>query len=212
MLKPTGAESGSHRAHWDATYGRTAPTQLSWHQAIPALSLELIRALELPGDAAIIDVGGGASTLVDHLLADGFRDVSVLDVSAVALETTRRRLGDAGQYHVWLADVLTWRPERAYDLWHDRAVFHFLINPADRQAYLDVLGSALRPGGYAIIATFALDGPQRCSGLPVARYDADELDALLEGSFEVVESRREQHTTPAGVMQPFTWVVARALP
>lgn len=212
MAKHSAAETATRRAHWDETYARTAPTELSWHQSTPSLSLELIRALDLPRDGAIIDVGGGASTLVDHLLADGCLDVSVLDVSEVALETARQRVGDVDQCHVLAADVLTWRPRRTYDLWHDRAVFHFLVHAADRQRYLDVLRSSLRPGGHVIIATFAPDGPERCSGLPVARYGADDLGALLDGGFEVVDVRREQHTTPAGMTQPFTWVAARAVP
>jgi trans-aconitate methyltransferase len=164
----------------------------------------------LPADSAIIDVGAGASTLVDGLLADGFNDVSVLDVSAVALETTRRRIGEVDGYQLLRADVLTWCPPRTYDLWHDRAVFHFLVHPDDRQRYLDVLRSAVRPGGHVIIATFAPDGPQQCSGLPVARYGAEDLGALLGYAFEVVEVRREEHKTPWGATQPFTWVVARA--
>jgi rhodanese-related sulfurtransferase len=162
-------------------------------------------------DQAVIDVGGGASTFVDHLLARGFSDVSVLDVSQAALAMTRDRVGSVDKVQLVHADIVTWRAARLYSLWHDRAVFHFLVDAADRKRYLDILRSSVLPGGHAVIATFAPDGPDRCSGLPVARYGPDDLRALLDGAFEVLEVRREEHTTPAGITQPFTWVAARAL-
>jgi SAM-dependent methyltransferase len=203
--KPT-----SRRDHWDATYRRAAPTELSWHQLEPTVSLELIDAVGVPRDAAVIDVGGGASALVDHLLTRGCVDLSVLDISAAALAISRGRLGDAEKVQLLHADIVSWQPVRRYDLWHDRAVFHFLVEAADQQRYLNVLRSAVRPGGYAIIATFAPDGPERCSGLPVARYGADDLGLLLDDAFEIVEVRGEQHITPTGIRQSFTWVAARA--
>ncbi|MDQ6847483.1 MAG: class I SAM-dependent methyltransferase [Candidatus Dormibacteraeota bacterium] len=196
--------------HWDAAYRRVEPTQVSWYQPRPVVSLELISELRVPLDAPVLDVGGGASTLVDHLLAKGFLDVTVLDVSAAALAMTRDRLGGDARLQLVPADIVSWRPVRQYNLWHDRALFHFLVDDADRRGYLEVLRSAVRPGGHAIIAGFAPEGPQRCSGLQVARYGPEELGALLGGAFEIADVRREQHTTPAGVDQPFTWVAARA--
>jgi trans-aconitate methyltransferase len=178
------------------------------------VSLELIEVLGLPLDTAVLDVGGGASILVDALVERGFSDVSVLDVSATALELARRRLGAAptgaaSSVHWLHEDLLVWQPARRYDLWHDRAVFHFLVEPEQRDRYVNLLCEAVHPGGCVIIATFAPDGPESCSGLPVARYGADDLARVLDG-FEVVATRGEQHRTPAGVVQPFTWIVARS--
>lgn len=184
---------------------------MSWFQPEPQLSLELIAALGVDKSAAVIDVGGGASCLVDHLVGDGWRDVSVLDVSAAALIAARGRLPSDAPV-TWLhQDLLTWTPTRNYRLWHDRAVFHFLVDTAEQTAYLGVLHAAVEPGGAVILATFAPDGPERCSGLPVARYSTDDLATLIGDGFEVVESRREEHTTPSGTCQPFTWVAARTI-
>ena len=159
--------------------------------------------------ASVIDVGGGAASLVDHLIALGFIHLTVLDISEVALTVARARVG--GQASVsWVhEDVLAWRPQQRFDLWHDRAVFHFLVDPADQQRYLATLRAALAPAGAVIIATFAPDGPHHCSGLPVARYSAEDLIALLGDAFTVVETFREEHTTPTGGLQPFTWIAGR---
>ena len=181
-------------------------------QPSPVASLRLIDALGLPLDAATVDVGGGASTLVDHLLAEGRSNLAVLDISAAALQAARNRVGDLGRV-MWIhEDVLTWRPTRRYALWHDRAVFHFLVEATERMAYLDTLGRALAPAGAVVIGTFATDGSPECSGLPVTRYDPGGLGSALGSGFEVVETLREQHTTPAGSIQPFTWVAARRIP
>jgi trans-aconitate methyltransferase len=182
---------------------------VSWYQDVPTVSLELIEALGVGRDAVVIDVGGGGSTLVDHLVERGFADVSVLDVSTAALNESRRRVGDAVPVNWLNEDILVWRPERRFDLWHDRAVFHFLAEPDARDAYLSTLRSAIRADGFVVIATFAPDGPQSCSGLPVTRYSADDLTGLLGVGFVLVETRREEHVTPVGVMQPFTWVAGR---
>jgi len=171
-------------------------------------SLALIDRLRAPKTSPIIDVGGGASLLVDELLARGYSDLSVLDVSATALDVARRRLTDADRVHWLCEDITTWHPPRKYRLWHDRAVFHFLVEAAEQAAYLEVMRTALENDGVLVIATFAADGPERCSGLPVARYDTAGLERLLEG-FTVIESRREEHITPAGDTQPFTWIAAR---
>jgi SAM-dependent methyltransferase len=172
------------------------------------MSLELIARLDVASDAAVLDVGGGASSLVDHLMERGFTDVSVLDVSEAALELGRRRVGAGVKW--FHEDLLSWRPARRYGLWHDRAVFHFLTEAADRDRYLNSLKAGLEPGGGLIMATFAEDGPEYCSGLPVARYAAIELLDLIGPGFRVIETRRELHVTPGGVTQPFTWVAARA--
>ncbi len=198
--------------HWDSAYTAGGVRGVSWYQDAPTVSLELIEALGIARDAAIIDVGGGASVLADRLVERGFVDVSVLDVSAAALAEARSRMAGAARVHWLHEDLLDWRPERRFDLWHDRAVFHFLIAPADRDEYLRILRSALRPDGCVVLATFAEDGPELCSGLPVARYSAARLADVLGEGFELVETRREEHVTPKGVMQPFTWVVARMRP
>lgn len=191
---------------WDATY-RERGDDVSWFETSPDTSLELIQELGLERSAAIVDIGGGASTLVDHLLDEGFGELTVLDVSDVALERARTRLG-GGRTVDWVqADVLAWEPTRTFELWHDRAVFHFLTEPAARRSYLDRLRRSVTTG-WALIATFAPDGPESCSGLPVQRYSADDLAQVLEG-FDVVATRRHVHTTPWGAEQPFTYVVAR---
>jgi SAM-dependent methyltransferase len=160
----------------------------------------------------LIDVGGGTSSLAAHLVDRGFVGVSVLDLSATALAEARSRLGEGVSVHWLQEDLLVWRPQRRYDLWHDRAVFHFLVNPLDRDAYLQTLRAALRPKGCVVIATFASDGPRFCSGRPVLGYAAADLARLLGPEFEQVETRREEHTTPTGVVQPFTWVAGRMRP
>jgi hypothetical protein len=205
------ASDGEDRAaHWDEVYGRISTESVSWYQSRPTLSLELIDALGVGPDRAVIDVGGGASVLVDHLVGRGCTDLTVLDVSDAAVRAGRRRLGDDVQVTWIVHDVLSWEPERRYDLWHDRAVFHFLSG-LDIEAYRAVLDRAVAPGGSVIVATFAPDGAEWCSGLPVTRYDAAGLGAALGDGFTMVEERQEVHTTPAGVMQPFTWIAARRL-
>ncbi len=166
----------SRRSHWENVYAGKGEDQVSWFQETPALSLELIELAGARPDFGIIDIGGGASRLVDHLVARGYADVTVLDLSAAALAAARSRMGEAADRVTWIAaDVTQWEPSRSYDVWHDRAAFHFLNAPEDQPAYVARLSRALRPGGHAIIGTFALDGPERCSGLAVSRYDAERL-------------------------------------
>lgn len=194
--------------HWRSVYRDKTADTVSWYQPVPAVSLELIQTLAPDRDAAIMDVGGGASLLVDCLLDAGYRRVTVLDVAPEALRTSRERLGERAEQVTWVEnDVIHFQPETAYDLWHDRAAFHFLTEAEDRQAYVAVLKSALKPGGSCIIATFALDGPERCSGLPVRRYDEGALLAELGPGFRLLDCRRETHRTPAGADQSFTWCV-----
>lgn len=197
--------------HWDAIWTQRAPTELSWYQREPAVSLDVIAPLGLPPDAVLLDVGGGASTLVDALLRRCYSDISVLDIADAALAIARHRLGPTAAVHWIPQDLLTWQPARAYDLWHDRAVFHFLVDPVDRRRYRQVLRAATRPGSYVVIATFAADGPERCSGLPVARYNASELVAELADVIEPLDVRREEHRTPRGIVQPFTWLTGRII-
>jgi SAM-dependent methyltransferase len=191
-------------AHWEGVYATKAENEVSWFQENPAISLELIKQTHAAPESAIIDIGGGASRLVDALLRDGYRAVTVLDLSATAIEQARKRIGPESAKAAWIvADVTKWIPERQYQVWHDRAAFHFLTDPDDRRAYLDCLRSALAPGGQVVIGTFALDGPEKCSGLPVQRYDSKGLAEQLGASFELVETRSEVHRTPWNSSQAF---------
>lgn len=209
VVAPSGGET-TRIAHWDRVYSRLGETQVSWFETAPTQSLVLFDLLGVTPECSVLDVGAGASRLVDALLARGFTDLTVLDVSAEGLELTRERLGRAGRGVQWVvADILTWQPERHYDTWHDRAVFHFLTEPADRGRYLGTLRTALASGGTVVLATFAEDGPRRCSGLPVSRYSAAELTTVLGTDFTPVASERVEHRTPSGVVQPFTWVAGR---
>ncbi|MEO5337480.1 MAG: class I SAM-dependent methyltransferase [Magnetospirillum sp. WYHS-4] len=196
----------TRRDHWEGVYGTKSPLEVSWYQSAPTLSLDLIRAAGLNRTTPLIDVGGGASPLADALLADGFGDVTVLDISAGALDQARRRLGDKGAGVCWIAaDITLWRPERRYGLWHDRAVFHFLTEAADRRRYMAVLNEALAPGGTVVLAAFAPEGPERCSGLPVMRHGPESFAAELGGSFSLRDTVYEDHPTPAGKTQRFCY-------
>src|SRR5262249_12377427 len=174
-------------AHWDIVYDTKGEDGVSWYQSKPTITLELLTAAGTDRAAAVIDLGGGASVVVDHLLAGGFTDISVLDLSRVALDRTRARLGtDADPVHWLHQDVFDWVPARRYDLWHDRAVFHFLIDEAERHAYLRTLRAGLAPHGRAIVATFDVDGPTHCSGLPEVRYGAEDLAAVFAPHLDLV--------------------------
>lgn len=194
------------KSHWESIYRDKSPLEVSWYQQEPALSLELIRRSGVAHDAPVIDVGGGASVLVDRLLAAGYRELSVLDISARSLDCARQRLGAAAGQIDWIeADITAFSPSHTYALWHDRAVFHFLTEKADRARYAEVLHQALRPEGQLIIAAFAIGGPEKCSGLDIVQYDADKLLAELGPGFELVETRAEAHVTPAGGEQEFSY-------
>jgi len=202
------------RSHWQKVYTTRKPTEVSWYQPAAVLSLSMIRRVAPDHSAAIIDVGGGACTLVDGLLAGGYDRVTVLDVSGAALAEASARLAKDAERVTWLeANVLdTALPAHAYDVWHDRAVFHFLTDAADRQRYVARVRASVRPGGYVIVAAFASDGPAKCSGLEVARYAPQELHGQLGLDFELLDSAREEHRTPAGVIQPFTYCLCRVKP
>jgi SAM-dependent methyltransferase len=199
------------RQHWDQVYATKAADTVSWYQPCPQTSLAFIAASELPHDAPLLDVGGGASTLVDHLFDAGYTDISVLDIAAHALAQAQARLGaDKARRVHWLVDDVTrFAPSRRYALWHDRAVFHFLTDDAAKAAYLTALRRSLAPSGTAIIATFAADGPARCSGLDVARYDTDRLQACFGDEFERMASGRDVHVTPWRAEQAFTYLRLR---
>lgn len=196
------------RAHWDERYRAIGTTQVSWFEPAPRTSLELLDALGVTPDQSVIDVGGGASTLVDHLLGRGHGDVAVLDISSAALDAARQRL-DNPDTVTWInAGLLTWVPPRHWNAWHDRAVLHFLTTDEQRSQYAERLAAALEPGGAFVLGAFALDGPTHCSGLEVRRQSFDDL-AELAGDAEVVEARRQVHHTPAGGEQPFNWIAGR---
>jgi SAM-dependent methyltransferase len=201
-------ENDGRQAHWEKVYTSKSENEVSWFQESPAPSLALIAQVGAAPSAAIIDIGGGASRLVDELLDRRFHDVTVLDLSAAALEAAKARLGErANQAHWLVADATTWDPSRMYDVWHDRAAFHFLTEERDRAAYIATLKQSLKIGGHAIIATFALDGPEKCSGLPVMRYDAARLGQTLGPGFKLLQSHGNDHATPWGSHQQFQFSV-----
>lgn len=207
MANPTRA------AHWQQVYDRQAETAVSWFEEEASVSLGLIARHAAP-DAAILDAGGGAARLVDGLLARGFTDVTVLDVSDAALAAAQARLGELAEKAQWIqGDLTEWTPPRQYVLWHDRAVFHFMTTPEDRAAYVHALLAGLAPGGIAVIATFALDGPEKCSGLPICRYSPESLiqtlDDLAPGTFVLEEALSHIHRTPAERAQSFQVSVLR---
>jgi len=197
-------DTSERQSHWENVYTTKAENEVSWFEESPALSLELIRATGAAKDASLIDVGGGASRLIDALLQDGYSVVAVLDVSERALATAKTRLGDRAASVAWItADVTAWKPAATFDVWHDRAAFHFLTRCEERSAYVARVLKALRVGGHLIVGTFALDGPERCNGLPVQRYDAASLGEELGPAFALVETRPHEHLTPMRRVQRF---------
>jgi SAM-dependent methyltransferase len=196
----------NRQTHWQRVYQERPVDQVSWFQTEPRVSLAMIAAAGLGVEDRIIDVGGGASVLVDYLLQRGYVRPTVLDISAAALEHSRARLGAAAEGVDWVvADVTEFRPDGTYALWHDRAVFHFLTQEPERRAYVRTLDAALRPGGQVVIATFAKGGPEKCSGLDVVQYDAASLCAELGAGYELLETRDEVHTTPRAAAQKFAY-------
>ena len=196
--------SNDRHDHWEAIYGTKSEDEVSWFQATPSVSLDLIAREHVGAESKIVDIGGGASRLVDALIERGFTHVTVLDIAQAALDRARRRLGARAASVAWVcSDITVWTPGALYDCWHDRAVFHFLTEARDRDAYKERLRAALRPGGTAIIATFALDGPERCSGLPIVRYSPQTLAQELGPAFHLLDSTTEDHRTPFGTVQKF---------
>jgi SAM-dependent methyltransferase len=194
------------REHWQAVYEAKRPEEVSWYQPSPEPSLEALDRLAIGAEASLIDVGGGASALAGALAGRGWRDVTVLDIAASAIAEAKGRLGAMGETIRWIeADLLDWPPDRTYDVWHDRAVLHFLTEPAQRALYADALRAGTHAGSLVIIAAFALDGPEQCSGLPVRRYDAGMLSTELGDGFCLIEAWRQAHVTPWGATQSFQW-------
>ncbi len=207
----------SLKNHWEDVYTHKASDSVSWFQPHAEKSLKLIESFGVPKSANIIDVGGGASMLVDDLLGEGYRNVSVLDLSAAALNVAQNRLGEEAKKVRWLEtdatriDLPKFNLEHRVDVWHDRAVFHFLTQEEDRQRYVDTVLKAVKPGGFVLIATFAEDGPKECSGLPVQRYSADGIHDEFGSPFEMLGSLKESHLTPFGSEQQFVYCYCRKL-
>jgi 2-polyprenyl-3-methyl-5-hydroxy-6-metoxy-1,4-benzoquinol methylase len=200
----------NRKAHWETVYTTKGENEVSWFQENPSPSLELIDLAGSTPDSAIVDIGGGASRLVDSLVASRFNHVTVLDISEAALEVAKTRLGARASQVQWIvADVTKWAPTQTFEIWHDRAAFHFLIDAADRSAYVICMKQAVKPGGHVVIGTFALDGPEKCSGLPVNRYDATSLAKEFGLGFELIDSRRHDHSTPWNSAQRFQFCTFR---
>lgn len=203
--------SDKRQLHWETAYAQKGEDTVSWFEQQPRQSLALIDAAGVSADDPLIDIGGGASRLVDELLARGYNRISVLDVATKPLEIAKRRLGPRASEVSWIVqDITCWNPPAdGYVLWHDRAVFHFLTDDEDLAAYLRAVNRALRPHGHIVLATFALSGPERCSGLPVRRYGADDLRAVFGANFELLTSLEATHQTQSGAHQNFTWCLFR---
>ena len=198
------------RSYWETIYGERKPEDVSWFQETPAVSLELIRGAAPSKAARVLDVGGGASRLADFLLEDGFTGLSVLDISGRALAHSQERLGARAKKISWIeSDIAAFVPPAPYDVWHDRAVFHFLTEKADRDAYLAVLRRSLKPGGAVILAAFAPDGPEKCSGLPVRRYDAALVRETFGPDFKLILETAETHITPWNAEQRFSYFLLK---
>jgi ubiquinone/menaquinone biosynthesis C-methylase UbiE len=194
------------KTHWEQVYRTTPAGELGWHQAHPTMSLNLIESTGVHKTGHLLDVGGGDSPLVDHLLDQGFEHVTVLDISAATLERAKARLGDRARLVTWIeGDITDFRSSRKYDLWHDRAVFHFLTEAEDREKYRETMNRVLSPEGHVIIATFAYEAPPTCSGLPVVRYSPQFLAVAIGNDFDLIESSEELHRTPGGKQQPFIY-------
>lgn len=193
------------KEHWENIYQTKQPNDVSWTQDFPGISLEFIRKARLPKDARIIDVGGGDSKLVDYLLQDGYTNLTVLDISAAAIERAKKRLGNLALFVHWIVgDVLDFRPTDKYDCWHDRAAFHFQTDDVSIEQYLSIVREAVT--GTLIIGTFSTDGPQKCSGLPIQQYDETSMRSkLAHFSFRNIECKREDHITPSGAIQNFVF-------
>jgi 2-polyprenyl-3-methyl-5-hydroxy-6-metoxy-1,4-benzoquinol methylase len=199
------------QAHWESVYTTKAPAELSWFSPHLDISLALIEGAASDRSASIIDVGGGESTLVDDLLARGYRNITVLDISSTAIEHTKKRLGPASDRVTWLVADITQAnlPESSYDVWHDRAVFHFLTNPSERLAYVRRADASIKRGGHIIVGTFGPEGPPKCSGLDVMRYDAQSLQSEFGPGFRLIESSIDVHRTPSGGTQQFIYAHLR---
>ncbi len=195
-----------NKAHWEKIYANNSPFEVSWHQQQPVISLQLIHQSQISHNDAIIDVGGGASTLVDNLCSEGYNNISVLDISANALAHAKSRLGKKAATIEWYEqDITCFNPPHSFSLWHDRAVFHFLTNKSDRENYIHILKTSLKPQGHLIIAAFSLDGPSMCSGLEIVQYDSKKLKSELGKEFHLLAEQNERHITPNKKEQRFVY-------
>jgi SAM-dependent methyltransferase len=190
--------------HWETIYKNKQPDEVSWYEETPETSLEIINGFPLQKDAAIIDIGGGDSLLIDHLLDLGFTNITVLDISGNAIERAKIRLGSRSQLVHWIvSDILNFKTYQKFDLWHDRAAFHFLTDLHDQKRYLIKVRQFLKPGGYLVMSTFAKDGPEKCSGLPVQQYSEDTLSGLFSSYFDKIRCFAKEHLTPFTTVQKF---------
>lgn len=195
-----------NQQHWDKVYSEKKPTEVSWYEPMPEVSMNLIKACEIPKDAAIIDVGGGDSFLAEFLVSLGYSDVTVVDISSKAIERAKLRMCEKADEVKWIvADASQLEPEREYDLWHDRAAFHFLTGEEQKKNYLDRVYRGIKPGGYVIMGTFSEKGPEKCSGLEVQRYSVGEMCKLFEENYTMLNAKNVDHQTPSGMTQNFTF-------
>lgn len=192
------------KTHWEKVYTTKQLTDVSWYQPNPAVSLQFVKELGIPAYASIIDIGGGDSLLVDNLLDAGYTDISVLDISEAAIERAKKRLGPRAEMVHWIiSDITAFKPLRAYDFWHDRATFHFLTKEEEVQTYLDISQKAIAPGGKLLIGTFAENGPEKCSGLPVQQYSEEKMTATIRRWFQKIKCIHTDHLTPFNTIQHF---------
>jgi len=202
----TGCQHPGWKGHWERQYAERIPTEVSWYQSHPQHSLSMIGDAGIGTTASILDVGGGASTLVDHLLTTGYRDITVLDIARTSINRAQERLGDRSQQVTWVeSDITDYVPGQTFDIWHDRAVFHFLTDEDDRAAYLESLHRALKADGQVIIATFSDSGPSQCSGLDVMHYTPETLSQVMGPRLRLAETLTEEHSTPNGGLQQFVY-------
>lgn len=196
----------NRKEHWNKEYKNKNVTEVSWYEPMPETSLDLIAACKLPKDAAIIDIGGGDSFLAEFLLGQGFTDVTVVDISENAIERAKQRLGEKAENIKWIvADAAEFEPDRKYDLWHDRAAFHFLIKDAEVKKYLETVKKAVKPEGYVVLGTFSENGPTKCSGLEIKQYSISQMQELFKEWFNAMGCKNIDHKTPSGGIQNFTF-------
>ncbi len=192
--------------YWDSVYQKIQNDKASWFQPAPVISLEFFNNLKLPSECSIIDIGGGDSLFTDNLLQLGYQDITILDISKKALDVAKSRIGQVANSLSWvIADISNYETSMKYDLWHDRAAFHFLTVESSIQHYVHLASNVVKSGGYMILGTFAENGPEKCSGLPVSRYSSEELEKKFSDCFHLLESKQAVHITPAGVQQNFTF-------
>lgn len=195
-----------NQQHWDKVYSEKQPTEVSWYEPMPEISLQLIGSCAVPKDAAIIDIGGGDSFLAEFLVSLGYQDVTVVDISSKALERAKERMCEKADEVEWIqADAGKFEPTKQYDLWHDRAAFHFITDEEQKKNYLNTVHKAIKPGGFVILGTFSDQGPEKCSGLKVQRYSVGEMCRLFEEEFEMLSGKKIDHKTPSGGTQNFTF-------